>query len=418
MNHQQHSRAAFTLIEVMIALVILGLVMVMAATIFPVAWQRTLKLSEYTVQQTVLPAARTSVASLVPVSGPSFSAAGFAGDLIYDSDYSANQGFIVSISDTRVHALHLENIQVAQQRFVPENPWDIEQLKKLETIVKIDPSLTPGPDPLDPIDAEVLAARSYDTPQILFHQRIHPPMPKRIFSVAGGSFSNMDTPANWDDTLATRRYCWGILHRLREFVGPNPFSTITLKEAATQAAAAIGTSRSFDIYYVLLRRTQPTNRYAKQEPISAPIPNAFPSTASITPSALPGSDDVMFPVAWRVEIQFPLLNSAAKFTGIPTEIRVPPEDFTGSGQARSSFVQMFPRGAQFVDEISGTIYRVAKRRVIGTSGDPDFRAILTFDREIFIEDLDINRFQGCGVCFEDGASQNEELVRTFRCTTR
>lgn len=406
------SRPAFSLLEVMIALIILGLGMVMAATIFPVAWQRARQLSEHTVRQAVLPAATLAVETLVPASGPDFTAAGFAGDLLYDADYYFAGGYIVSVSDTRVHAMHLENIQVEQPQFVSENPWQSEYQLDLEKELQNDLELSPGPDKSNPLNPLILIDRTYQTPQIAFHQRVQPPMPKRIITNAAGLFSNFDTPTTWDDTLASRKHVWGVLHRLREYVGPNPNVIMSTDERIALAAQQIGSSRSFEMYYVLLRKPQSTLRYALQDPTTAPVPNLFNGFPQFAPGALAGKFDVMFPVPWRVEIRFAGLKNAANFTGVPTEITIPPINFPTTPGARATMVQMFPRGAQFVDELSGDLYRVAKRRVIGFEDDPAFRAVLTLDREIFIEDLDLEPTNNCNACGLDGTAIPQELLRT------
>ena len=77
-------------------------------------------------------------------------------------------------------------------------------------------------------------------------------------------------------------------------------------------------------------------------------------------------------------------------------------------------VQMFPTGARFVDEITGAVYRVAKRRVTGDLGE---RAYLTLDREITLEDIDLPVNDArCASCApvdpNDPAAQPQELLRT------
>jgi hypothetical protein len=47
-------------------------------------------------------------------------------------------------------------------------------------------------------------------------------------------------------------------------------------------------------------------------------------------------------------------------------------------------VQMFPQGTQFVDEVTGVVYRVVKQR-IAVTGDS---ATLTLDKEVLAEDID------------------------------
>jgi hypothetical protein len=175
----------------------------------------------------------------------------------------------------------------------------------------------------------------------------------------------------------------------------------------------MGTTRTFDMYYVTLRRSKPTNRYARQDPVAG-IPNPFSFDSAIPavqPVALAAVNDVMFPVAWRVQMEFlAALPLAAYRTGIPTEVRVPPEDIIG--ETARMLVQMFPAGAQFVDEITGNIYRVAKRRIVDDKGE---KSVLTLDREIVVEYLDLPPGDPrCGVpdVCKPGTLVADELLRT------
>jgi hypothetical protein len=127
----------------------------------------------------------------------------------------------------------------------------------------------------------------------------------------------------------------------------------------------------------------------------------------------------MFPVPWRVQVQFPdtlvlerdpttgLPNPNA--TGIPTEIQVPPPALTDA-EARTMLVGMFPVGAQFIDEITGEVYRVVKRRVTGADED---QAFLTLDREVFIEDIHMDPLDPrCLTCPLAGVVEPVEQLRT------
>jgi hypothetical protein len=150
----------------------------------------------------------------------------------------------------------------------------------------------------------------------------------------------------------------------------------------------MGGSRTFDMYYVTLRRPQPTHRYARQnsESVRNPYDLEAPPPA---PTAMPEDQDVLLPVAWRVQIQLPATlayrsemyalpnpDPARLPTGVPTEATV---------GTSALLVSMFPQGARFVDEINGQVYRVVKRR-LNANGD---QATLTLDREVVLEDIDL-----------------------------
>jgi hypothetical protein len=417
----------------MIAIVILGLGLVMVATIFPVAWDRARTLSDYTVEQAASSGAHATLSALLRPAGHSLvkvcplpptpcfeesrlTTGGLAGDMFFDPTLVGPASprpdwykGILAYSDTSVHALNVENIlflsTVPVVATVPENPWALEdpggsfptpatqivQGRFLNTDYPHPVNQRnrgesfPDPDRLFYGGDKCLTPQG-GTPQVRVWQRLYPPMTAPP-AVPGPELDQ------WNEKLATRRFCWAVLHRLRTRVGPTPFApgvTPTLPqsdELVRQAAAAMGSTRTFDMYYVTLRRSKSTNRYARQDPKTG-IPNPFlfdSATAPVQPAALEAVKDVLFPVAWRVQMEFPpALALAANATGIPTEVPVPPKDITGD--TARMLVQMFPAGTQFIDEITGNIYRVAKRRIVDDEGK---KSVLTLDREIVVEDLDL-----------------------------
>ena len=368
----------------MIAIIILGLGLVMVATMFPVAWNRARQLSDFTVQKASLANAHAAVSSLLSVAGPPGETSGFVGDLILVSASQAASsvggGSNNRASDDWVHALNTENMNVEDRRFVDERSWELERAW----------------DFFNDSDLSDFFPGSYQQAQVRFHQRLQPPAPRRKGIDANRVLQDPDD--EWDEALDTRRFAWGVLHRLREPVfDPNA-------------------TRSFDMYYVLLRRSQPTHRFAMQDPGSAPDPTNL-TGAAMTPAALDPDQDVMIPVAWRVQVQFPggqrFIVSKDSPNGPSTEITFPPP---GVGPGREQLVQMFQRGTVFVDEVKGHVFRVAKRRLTGANADT---AVLTIDREVFIEELDLpsDDFR-CAYCqpFDPFATNDgldpAELLRT------
>ncbi|UCC31846.1 MAG: prepilin-type N-terminal cleavage/methylation domain-containing protein, partial [Phycisphaerales bacterium] len=365
--YEVRRRPAFSLLELMIGIIILGLGMVMVATMFPVGWNRARTLREYTVQKAVTANAHATVKSLVRVSSPTFNASSLLGDLIYDPYnpvvISTCPDFYPQIGDTWVHALNLENIRVADRQFVSEDPWSIQDSDDQHLFRLGDPRN--GELAGDPV-----CENSFFRKQISFHQRVYPPL--RILP----DNADNDQKRLWDDTLATRRFSWAVFHRLRELIDPeDPDATRNV--------------RAFDVYFVTLRRPNPTYRYARQSP--AAVPDACDLTRAaadaVAPTALPPDNDVMFPVPWRVQVWFPdTLVARETATGIPTEIMAPPPGVSGTPQVLAMWAQMFPTGIRFIDEITGDIYSVVKRRVTGDNAE---QAHLTLDREVSIEDLDL-----------------------------
>lgn len=398
-------RTAFSLVELMMAIVILGLGLVMVATMFPVAWGRARDLGEFTQQRSITPVADNMARTLLHSPGPFVPTApdvigiSFAGDLIYSTQLNAALANVANWpSDTWVHALNMENIRVEDPAFVAEDPWLLERALNLN-------------DPGFNIDPNVIET-SYWNPQIRAYQRLHPPLPQRrnisenfplrnFPADVTAAFSEDDD--NWDNRVASRRFVWAIFHQQKRPL-----------VATAQDAASV---RVFDMFYVTLRRPQPTNRYARQNNDPANLPNPYDITIPpIVPEAMGPDQDVMFPVAWRVQVEFPatlvpqFIGGVNTATNIPTVVQVPPEGFSGSESAKRMLVTMFPSGTQFIDEITGQVYRVTRVRVLEPLGDKTF---LTLDREVFFEDLNLvqNDPRCAGVCAPN-VLEMEERVRT------
>ncbi len=402
------ARLAFSLLEMMIAIVIMGLGLIMVATMFPVAWNRARGLTEYTTEVAVTEAAKMTIELLTRVDGPETrsdpvppEAGSFAGDLIYKKDSLTRPEWIIAFSDTRVHALHLENLLVEKPeedspRLVPDRvapldsehlPWDLERLGPGCTGQNIGGL---GFDPRQECngnlffdDCEPLKSMFFNA-QVWLESRVYPPMAEDL------------TPLEdeWYEVLDTRRYAWAVFHRLPRKKGPDQDPTCAQNDQdREEAEVAAHQAREFDMYYVTLKLSQQTPRYARQDtdPTMTPDFQEPFREVPVPPEALPPEDDVRLPSPWRVQVLFPdtLLSNKKKCnnapynvpppTGIPTEIQVNPED----AETAAFVVDMFQEGTPFIDELSGQVYRVLRKRVLGMD-----RAVLTLDREILIEDID------------------------------
>lgn len=406
---------AFSLVELMVAIVILGLGLVMVATMFPVAWDRARTLTEVSTAQTVTASAEQTLSSLVQVSGVGLKSDMLAGDLLVEPNWSGNTGLIVAYSDTRVHALNMENLLVqGQQPFVSEDPWRIEHLPDLESqpatgTLLWDSNLAPPAE---------FYARTYHTSRVRAFQRVYPPLPAR----KSPSFQVADP--QWDLSLNQRTFAWSVLHRMRDFgapaapAGDPPITGPQTKDpvAVAKAKESAARSRTVELYIVSLRRPTATSRFARQNPQSAPNPYLLdrPAQQMVTsPQALPSTQDVLLPVPWRVQVEFPTaLNDRNTATAIPTEIQVPAAGM--QEPAAQLVVGMFSPGTQFVDELNGSVYRVIGRRVTGGNNEV---ATVTLDREVLIEELDLPaEYSSCQFCAPlaqtGGQLDPEELVRT------
>ena len=190
-----------------------------------------------------------------------------------------------------------------------------------------------------------------------------------------GAFTGSD--ATWDDAFGTRRFAVGIFHRLRKRIGPDPYGPGSMPDHVGEALAAKDTPREVDVYYVTLRRPESTLRYAQQSRDPASLPDPWdPEASPVLPEAAPYADDVLLPEPWRVQIQITAatlptvttsddhLGSDYQTTGIPSEVRVPPTGVAGSSpEAVTMMMQLFQRGSRFIDERSGSVYRVTNVRL-------------------------------------------------------
>ncbi len=386
------SRPAFSLLELMIGIVILGFGLVMVATMFPVAWSRARTLSQYTVERAITENAHTTVRSLVRVSSVSRNVTSFEGDpLCYDlgtpnQPVSACEGVR---SDDRVHVLHMENVRVTDRGFVHEEGWRLA-----------DPSDTLAFWETE-LPQEEVVELSFYRKRISFHERLFPPMGRRQgVDLFTDKFTGPDD--RWDNELDTRRFCWAVFHRLRTPVVDD--SSGAGYECVTEG---LGGARSFDMYYVTLRRGQSTFRYARQDPGFTPNPCDL-TVPPVPPAAMDPDSDVMFPVPWRVQVEFPDdLALAINASGIPTEIEVPPDAGNFDDSEILMLIQLFQRGTRFIDEINGEVYEVIEQRVSSAAD----KATLTLDREVVVEDLDVGPDSRCNTC-SAGVQDLEELIRT------
>ena len=404
-------KPGFSLLEMMIAMVILGLGLIMVATIFPVAWTRARTLAEFTTQSTVTASAHTTLQMIARVDSADTTAGTFAGEPLI------SLGFLRIADDSRVHLLHMENMLVgaAQQAITPD---------------RANPSLTMSPAPpwkLERADLQIpetdlpteFFESTYGAPRVRFESRLHPPLrwrdPDSAVTDSAGVFRMPDP--NWEGELDQRRFAWSILHRRTEPLAYDLLPGMTTSDLES----ALSQPRTFDIYYVTLRRSQATHRFAQQDADSRNTPNPAerqnPDTPveAVTPRALDPDEDVLIPVPWRVQVFFPDETVLASKTdpgnlpsGVPTEIEVN----TDNAETAEFVIDMFTVGTPFIDEESGQIYRVVRRRIIGEDLD---QAILTLDREIFIEDIDDGYFDPPNPTidnFGNGTIEHEEQLRT------
>ncbi|MFQ5490451.1 MAG: prepilin-type N-terminal cleavage/methylation domain-containing protein [Phycisphaerae bacterium] len=345
----QFYRSAFSLAELMIALVILGIGLITVASMFPIAWTKARDLADFTTQAAITDAAQTMLANVARVSNPAGQPTSFQGD----------PTALFPDPDPFVHPLHMQNLTmdrtanwIAAGTLVP-TVGDFED-PAAATVPNADFDLNLPPSGLGP----GLRLTPLPTVQSTLYERVYPPLPPPPV-LAGPALDR------WWTLLNQRRYCWSALHRLDTGfpLGGGTPSTTT------------GDMRSFDVYLVTLRRGQATHRYARQDPTNpariAPNRVAVPNPVLVDPLALGPENDVAFPVPWRVQIQ---IDQPTVDLGVPGAANIAPAT---AGEALTA--QMILRGSYLIDELNGNIYHVAKRQLDPANVD---QASLTFDASI------------------------------------
>ncbi|MCC7293230.1 MAG: prepilin-type N-terminal cleavage/methylation domain-containing protein [Phycisphaerales bacterium] len=434
-------RRGISLAEMMIAVVILGLGLLMVATLFPVSWLSARKLAEHTTTLSCQEAAHQALETLLKVDGADEpSAVLLAGDQMKIGDCTPCEGAAtVAASSTqangapgapipRVHAFNMANVLFEGKRqFVSENIWDLERTTLGELVRVAD-----GDDVYDyeysgqacVIDGNAnndlqfnlsgrakggVPIRSFLSPIVALQDRVYPPLPNRPTS----DFTKWTAEdQRWDDSLGTRRYAWSAFYRFDTDYVKNSAGVLDLNQDGcdgtsgeplrTYNAESIDETRVMTVYTVTLRRPRANMRYARQDPefVPHPDPREALRDGPTAIQALGADKDLMFPSPWRVQVLLPeKLGSRARCadpddndprkcpTGVATEITVNDASLGRIDDTSPSWaVDLFDRGTIFIDELSGQIYRVEKRRLT----DDDTVAHLTLDREIVIEDKGIN----------------------------
>ena len=232
------------MVEMMVAIVILGLGLLMAATMFPVAWTRARDLAEFTTQTTAAETAATTVRLLTSVAAPIPGGGGppfqtqtsFLGDHDPAFDPAAPPNLLV---DDAVHVLHIQNAladpnsippsgEVAWPEWYLHNTPDLSIPQQANSI-QIDPSMQAW--------WALVPPQTPPGAQIAFHERVIPPLPGQPLPTDPVP-PTPDEVDRWNTMLQGRRFAWAVLHKLDD------------------ANIQPGEPRSFTMYFVTLRRGQ------------------------------------------------------------------------------------------------------------------------------------------------------------------
>ncbi len=409
-------RIAFSLIEMMIAIVILGFGLIMVASMFPIAWNRARVMSDEAGQDSIVRAAEEAASLLLATPAAPRSMAGpirasFAGDLLIDTVDTPPLG-VLCYSDTRVHQLHMESLLVSPRSYYPDrrdptkSPALPYQLENMYQVGKVNPGLTvpPGDEPAWMLGKQFGLAETFAVPQIRLESRVFPPLPRpRAFDSVDNTGEFVADDPVWDDLLETRRYAFAIFHRLTERIGPDPADWADPLHL-DKAVSDLDKSRAFDLYYVTLRRAVNAGRFAQQDPDRNRTPAPLDRSKAVVVRALPATADLLLPTPWRVQVYIPQppdvpapLNARRPSEGSCAAVKPPPTEATGIPTVVHVnhprlfpnpprwLVDMFAEGTFLIDEVNGQVYRVASRRLAGRDLE---QAFLTLDREIVIEDID------------------------------
>ncbi len=348
-------RPGFSMAELMIAIVILGLGMLMVATMFPVAWTRARDMSEFTTQTTVgnNGAFVMEMQTVVTLPDGSVTSPSFIGDVDPATDSARDPALPL------VHQVHMWN-QFAT------NPGGTGAYK-----VEYEASDDYGAGWTD-ISMDTLHVPAGITPpyhpytavntMIGLEDRVLPPLPPRPVDTS----LPPELRTHWDETVATRRFLWAAFNR---------FDVTPTRRADV---------RSLTMYYVTLRRPESTNRYARQDPA------AGVGLATRQPVALASTEDVRFPVPWLIHLDvrgnwdstIPGPQVALDPTGIPSEA------IAGGDSESKLIAQMLQKDSMLIDRLTGAVYTVKSHRYTKTGSDYDYKAVVTLDREVQVADLD------------------------------
>jgi len=360
------------MIEMMVAIVILGLGMLMAATMFPVGWLRARELAEFTTETSAAESAATTVRLLTNVADANAPANTVSTSFVGDFDSAVAELVLPVPADTDVHVLHIENMLSEAGITWPELvrssadlangnlalPGEMltvdQRLDNWVAAINAPPLLSPTP-----------LIHSVLNPEIAFHERIVPPLPRRPLTTDVPP-PTLDQLSQWNSMLRARRFAWAVLYKFDE---PLP---------ATATA-----TRNMTFYYVTLRRTRELQRFARQDPVNA----------TTQPTALLPPEDMLFPVPWLVNVQ--LLGTWETTTGPNQGDPLPPTGLGSQAAANPTanangrlIAQMLQPGSVLIDRLNGNIYTVREHRFTGDGDNFDHQATMTLDREVSVADVD------------------------------
>ncbi len=388
----------------MIAVVILGIGLLIVASVFPVAWTKAREQVEATNIANTVQTAETLLkpklraTRYVGVDGDGnldFDQQSFLGDLgTYLVPEPPNPPVVTFTAsptlrrgvDTNVHPINVYNMLASPQEYemerssvagsiAPQNEVFVE-----EALYRVETTEAAGFFGFEP-----------PPPQIRFEDRVIPALPLRIDTTDPPlDDDERGTVNDWNAKLRLRRYGWAALARINngdEWSTPLAREGIVYEDPSTWDAPRYAT-----MYYVTLRRSYAGERFPQQDhrqaiddwPPHQSSPD-YPGNAA-RPKALPAAFDVLLPTPWRVQVS--IVASSLVDLSDPAAVPLPAEVAVNLGRAMTGPIVMdlLPRGAYMIDELNGNVYKVVRERVV-TNDAGERAAVLTLDSAITVADV-------------------------------
>ncbi len=370
-------RQAFSMAELMIAVVILGIGLLVTSSMFPIAWYKARDVVEATKVTNSSDAAEVSLKFLSGVSsvGNVAKSSFFPGDWVTFAsvgDFSTS-----SLSDTRVHHLNLGNYLADEykdtEKFWINNSWESDY-PVADNTWSLDgwldeelPTVVADPD----ISRKLIMKLFY--PVVSANSRMIPPIEARP-QPSDPDDSDYDAVASslWEDSFEASRFCWSVFYRFNSLVGSNVDPNASAEVRKAQVSEALSKPRTLTVYHVLLKR--PANaRFARQLGFSGGNTNWEDKEKLATPLARGKEYDVCLPVPWRIEAELlhvPEMNDP--FVGMPSEITTKDE----------VLYDILQPDTTLIDERTGQVFQIKQRR---EKEYPEI--ILTLDKEYGWRDI-------------------------------
>jgi len=391
---------AFSMTELLIAVVILGIGLLITSSMFPIAWYKARDVAESAVIPSMANAGEVALELQCRPARPQFNPS----SPVYTSSFFPGDWFpaiagapdlAAVYPDTHVHVLNAGNyLADTGEDFiddsgtlvpVADDGWKLED--------NLDYRMDNAPQAVWFRDHALYALG----PQVRAHTRLALPLEARPLAVNNPEASVVNL---WEEKFELRRHCWAVLYKFNELPGlsysvfaqdlngdGNPLDPQDLARKYQLAGQDLKQPRSVTAYIFTLKRPVGA-RYVRQlgyDPSSAsskPIDPAEPEAAPNTPS---DPTDVRLPVPWRFEATLVALPSAS-VPGVPSEIFVPYEAPSGK---RNIMADVLDVDFVLLDDRTGQIFRITNRRENAKpTGQTKVGVVFTLDHDYTVDETE------------------------------